>query len=134
MNAGPRQPSGHAPSVLVIDDEPILARTVARFLERHGCAVTVCHDGPSGLDQFQAGRFDVVITDLELPGVDGNALVRELNDRRHPPRIIVISAHVAGDDTLSIYNSLSVYYLQKPFNLDELLPLVLGPLPPVARA
>ena len=85
-----------APRVLVVDDDPDVALLVKTVLERRaGCEVAVAHDGQSAVERLETFTPDVVVTDIEMPGLDGLELLAEL--RRNDPLlpVIVMTAHVS---------------------------------------
>ena len=67
--------------ILIVEDEPRLARTVADLLREHRYAADIAPDGPSGLDNALTGIFDAVILDVMLPGLDGFEVVRRLRQQ-----------------------------------------------------
>src|SRR5450755_263653 len=66
------------PSVLVVDDEPAVARTTERLLGRKGYRVTVAHGGQEAIALARANGFDAIVSDLDMPDVDGRALLRAI--------------------------------------------------------
>ncbi|HSG98403.1 MAG TPA: response regulator [candidate division Zixibacteria bacterium] len=64
-------------SILVVDDEPIMRDLLRRTLTLAGCRVTVAEDGLAALQQLERSAFDVLITDIKMPRMDGLTLVRE---------------------------------------------------------
>src|SRR6266850_217733 len=82
-------------SVLIVDDEPSIRRSVRKMLERAGYEVQESTNGVDALCLLERITPDIVITDLHMPGCDGFELTRALRrSGRHQPRIIVLS----GDD------------------------------------
>ncbi|MFZ1059521.1 MAG: GAF domain-containing protein [Candidatus Rokuibacteriota bacterium] len=82
----PREVSPPVPQrsgkILVIDDEPELLEILGELLTAQGHAVTVCSDGQSGLSRFREGPFDLVITDLGMPGISGWEVVKQVKRSR----------------------------------------------------
>jgi CheY-like chemotaxis protein len=114
--------------ILVIDDEPLVRKTVEVILAAHGFEVVTAADGRSGVDAFKAGSFDLVIVDLFMPGMDGLQTTAAI--RRHCPTIPVIAASgfMFGDGCPSMPNFDAmaaevgaVMTLYKPFRPAELL-------------
>src|SRR5579863_3974603 len=79
--------------ILVVDDEPPVAETIRLVLASSGHAVEVAGDAQQALGLYQAGRFDLVITDFSLPGMDGLDLARELKRLSASQPIIMITAY-----------------------------------------
>src|SRR5580698_10769980 len=66
------------PSVLVVDDEPAVARMTERLLGRKGYRVTVAHGGREAIELARVHSFDAIVSDLDMPDVDGRALLRAI--------------------------------------------------------
>ncbi len=105
--------------ILLADDEPPIRDTMTRLLQRAGHEVTTAEDGTEALDQLATGAFDLLITDLHMPEMDGITLTRRLAKLTTKPRILVIS----GDDTLfGMAQALGANAtLPKPFASEDLL-------------
>ena len=78
--------------VLVVDDEPRIVSFVARALTAEGFRVDGAQDGVRGLDLARTGRYELVVLDLLLPGLDGVTVLRRLIDERPQQRVLVLSA------------------------------------------
>ncbi len=122
--AVPTHASGN--TVLVVDDSITVRRVTQRFLSRHGYAVTLAKDGLDALEQLQGALPDVVLTDIEMPRMDGFDLTRNIraDERtRHLP-VIMITSRIA-DKHRNYAQELGVnHYLGKPYSEDELLELI----------
>jgi CheY-like chemotaxis protein len=81
--------------ILVVDDEPGIAATLAEILETEGAVVDVAHDGTEALTLLGRASYDAIFSDLRMPGMDGPALYREIV-RRHP-QLAARVAFVTGD-------------------------------------
>ncbi len=105
---------------LLIEDDRRLASLLREFLGQHGVEATVAEDGGQALQQLQSQRFDILLLDLMLPGMDGLSLTRRVRERWKTP-IIMVTAR--GDDADKIVGlELGADdYLAKPFNPRELL-------------
>jgi two-component system, OmpR family, response regulator len=105
---------------LLIEDDHKLASLVREFLSQHGVEAVVAEDGAHALRELQAQRFDILLLDLMLPGMDGLSLTRRIRERWKTP-IIMVTAR--GDDADKIVGlELGADdYLAKPFNPRELL-------------
>lgn len=110
-------PAIHA--VLIEDDER-LARLTSRYLEGHGVVVEWFGDGRTGLEQALRIRPDIVLLDLQLPGLDGIAVCRELRARCDVP-ILMITARIDEADRVLGLELGADDYLPKPFSSRELL-------------
>ena len=107
-------------SILIIEDEPELAQTLRDYLERAGFRVQVVHDGVSAVSQFQRAPADLVLLDLNLPGMDGLDVAREVRKRSKVP-IIMVTARVEETDRLIGLELGADDYVVKPFSVKELL-------------
>ena len=105
---------------LLIEDDRKLAALVAEFLGQNGVEATVAPDGVQALQQLGARRYDIILLDVMLPGMDGLTLARRIRERARTP-IIMVTAR--GDDADKIVGlELGADdYLAKPFNPRELL-------------
>jgi two-component system response regulator TctD len=106
--------------LLLVEDDAAMRTTLQRTLERRGVEVTACSDGPQGLSRWQAGRHDVVVLDLSLPGLDGlHVLERGRSAGLRTPVLLLTARGAVGDRVLGL-NAGADDYLPKPFDLDEL--------------
>jgi chemosensory pili system protein ChpA (sensor histidine kinase/response regulator) len=115
-----------APLVLVVDDSLTVRRITQRLLEREGYRVTVAKDGLDGLDKLAIERPAVLLTDIEMPRMDGFDLVRSMrgDSRLSGLPIIMITSRIAQKHR-DVAAELGVdHYLGKPYAEDELLALV----------
>ncbi len=111
-------------AALLVDDDARFARLVADYLGQNECDVTVAPDGERGLRALGVGRFDVVLLDVMLPGIDGLEVCRRIRAGDAPYRAVpVIMLTAKGDDVDKIVGlELGADdYLAKPFNPRELL-------------
>ena len=107
--------------VLVVEDEPKLARSLRGSLERAGYAVDLAFDGEAALDYAGTYDYDLVLLDVMLPKLDGFQVLRRLRDHRFPAPILMLTAR---EDTKSKVRGLDCGaddYVAKPFELEELL-------------
>ena len=82
--------------VLIIDDEVALARNIKDYLEADGFEARACGDGETGIAAFDELPTDVVVLDLNLPGMDGLAVLELLREHDAPTRVIIITAYGNG--------------------------------------
>lgn len=106
-----------APCVLLVDDEYAVRRVLARYFERLGWTVREAADGPSALTLVATCRFDLVLSDINMPGMDGLELCEAL--AQCEPALPVI--FMTGDaDSITRLERVGAAHLHKPFTLDEL--------------
>jgi two-component system OmpR family response regulator len=106
--------------ILLVEDEPALARAVRKALEEEGFAVDVEADGEGGLYAAQGGTYDAVVLDVMLPRRDGWSVLRALRASRATP-VLLLTARDAVADRVRGLNGGADDYLTKPFEIDELL-------------
>ena len=106
--------------ILIIEDDPSINEVVCAHLERRGYRCRQAFSGTEGLLLLREQRPDVVITDLMLPGVPGEEIVRAIRGADSALPIIVISARITAADKISLLQAGADDYLTKPFDLDEL--------------
>lgn len=107
-------------TVLVVDDDPLILRSLRITLAAHGFAVVTASDGTSAVEVFASGGPDVVVLDLGLPDLDGIAVIRELRERSTVP-IVVLSARVDSADKVAALDAGADDYVTKPFEVGEFL-------------
>jgi two-component system KDP operon response regulator KdpE len=106
--------------ILVVDDEPQIARVLRTGLKTHGYDVRVASDGVSALETFNDWRPDLVVTDLAMPNLDGLELCRRLRAVSQLP-IIVLSVRGEEKTKVEALDAGADDYVTKPFGMDELL-------------
>lgn len=107
--------------ILVIEDEPQLARHVTRALERHGHIAASRLDGAEGLKCALEDPPDLIVLDLNLPGLDGMGVLAQLRAAGSPARVLILTARGEVGDRVRGLKAGADDYLAKPFSLDELV-------------
>jgi two-component system KDP operon response regulator KdpE len=107
-------------TVLLVDDDLAMLRTLSMNLEARGYRVSTAQDGESALAALRQAQPDLVILDLGLPGVSGADALRELRTWSAVP-VIVLSARHGSDDKVEALDLGADDYVTKPFGIDELL-------------
>jgi DNA-binding NtrC family response regulator len=113
-----------AVSILLVDDDKLLVHALSRVLVAAGVAVESCADGASAIERIAAGRFDVVVSDIGLPGMSGIELLRAIRDVDDDLPVVLITGAPAKDAATEAVESGALKYLVKPFKSDELLEAV----------
>src|SRR4051795_34176 len=106
--------------ILVVEDEPLLADTVAAGLRHDTHAVDVVYDGGAALERAQVNDYDVVILDRDLPVVHGDEVCRQLAGRDATTRILMLTAAGEIDDPVEGLALRADDYPPKPFAFREL--------------
>ena len=106
--------------LLVIEDELVLAKNIARYFERQGHDVALAHDGRAGLELAREGAPDVVIVDFQLPLLDGLEVIRELRRLDEEVRIVMVTGHGSINLAVEAMKAGSMDLLTKPLSLASL--------------
>jgi len=111
--------NGNLGSVLVVDDDKDPRELVVEFLDRSGYDVSQA-DGPvAALSALSKRSFDLVITDLKMPGMDGITLLKEVKDRDPDTVVVVMTGYGTIESAVKAMRAGAFDYVTKPFNLDE---------------
>jgi two-component system KDP operon response regulator KdpE len=106
--------------VLVVDDEAQIIRVLRHILNAHGYAVRAAEDGEAALDVFREWTPDLVLTDLQMPNIDGLELCRRIRKGSDIP-IVVLSVRDDEKTIVKALDSGADDYVTKPFGTNELL-------------
>jgi DNA-binding response OmpR family regulator len=106
--------------ILVVEDERQLAGHITRALTRHGHDTTAVHDGLEGLKLLLADPPDLVVLDLNLPGLDGLGVLARLRQAHSPARVLILTARGEVEHRVKGLQAGADDYLAKPFSMDEL--------------
>src|SRR5581483_9692036 len=109
--------------ILLIEDDPSTASALQKVLSAENYLVAVVARGDIGLKQARDHSYDLVITDLKLPGLDGLELVAQLHAAKPKLPIIMMTAHGTTETAIEAMKLGACEYLLKPFEADELLDL-----------
>lgn len=107
-------------SILIVEDEKRVADLLKTGLEENGYRVTVAYDGAMGLRLFRAQPFQLVVSDVVLPRMDGFELCREIRRIHAGVPILMLTALGTTDDKLDGFDAGADDYLVKPFDFREL--------------
>ena len=111
--------------VLIVDDHAPTRQAIGKLIREAGGDVVTARDGEEGLGYLLTQRFDVLLTDLRMPVMDGMELVdrcMKLPDSHRPGRVIAIS----GEYDAGVLHGLPVQFMAKPLNVDSLLSMLGG--------
>jgi signal transduction histidine kinase/ActR/RegA family two-component response regulator len=108
--------------VLVVEDEPTVARLIADVLEDEGLHVDVLLDGREGLERAGRETFDLVVCDMKMPGVDGQHFFKSLARARNPlqEKFLFVTGDVIAHQTQEFLERNSLPHVAKPFRVEEL--------------
>lgn len=106
--------------ILVIDDEPLMRDFLAETLARNGFAVQVANNGAAGLDQLQEHSFDLCITDIKMPGMDGLEVLDQVRQKSPDTAVVLMTAYASVESAVRALKAGAVDYIMKPFTPDEI--------------
>jgi DNA-binding NtrC family response regulator len=107
------------PQILLVDDEAIALTNLTHVLQREGYAVTACRDGEAALAALKRSEFDLVLTDLKMPGIDGMEVLREVRASYPDVPVIMITGYATLDSAVEAMKAGAYHYIAKPFRLAE---------------
>src|SRR5574344_350421 len=107
--------------ILVIDDQRSIRNTLKDILEYEGHTVGLADDGVIGLDMFKAEQYDVVLTDIKMPNMDGMEVLQNIIDIKRDVPIIMISGHGNIDTAVEAIKKGAYDFIEKPLDLNRLL-------------
>ncbi|HMG05600.1 MAG TPA: response regulator transcription factor [Chthoniobacterales bacterium] len=107
--------------ILVIEDESQLSQHIIKALRRHNHEPSAQFDGSEGLQAALLDPPDLVVLDLNLPGLDGFSVLTRLREAHCPSRVLILTARGQVDDRVKGLKAGADDYLTKPFSMDELI-------------
>ncbi len=107
--------------ILIIEDQQKLAQNMKQFLELEHYVVTLAHDGKEGFEKAMTQAVDLLILDVNLPGMDGYLICSLLREHKKNMPILMLTARTKQQEIVHGLNIGADDYLTKPFDLDELL-------------
>jgi DNA-binding NtrC family response regulator len=113
--------------ILIIEDMSGVRHAVGSMLKRAGHSVTVAETGEQGLSLLKQRQFDLVITDVLMPGIDGTEVLSQVVNLANRPRVIAMSGGGAGVSAETALKAAKLHadaFLQKPFEKADLLAVV----------
>ncbi len=113
--------------ILLIEDMAGVRHAISAMLKRAGHKVTLAESGKEGLDQVRGRRFDLIVTDLMMPGCDGSEVIQQLKEMPDHPPVIAISgggASQAAETALKAARDAADAFFAKPFEKQEFLSAV----------
>jgi two-component system, OmpR family, response regulator len=107
--------------ILIVEDEHKIANSIKQGLEQEHYIVDLAYDGITGFDLAVSEKFDLIILDLLIPGMDGISIAKKLRDNSIHTPILMLTAKAQLEDKIEGFNSGADDYLTKPFAFEELL-------------
>jgi len=116
------EPGGsERPRILVVDDEQAVRDLLAKTLTMADYDVDTAGDGPAAIDRLRAVTYDLLITDLKMPGMDGLSVIREARKINAELPVVVITGYSTEASAIEAINLGVAGYLTKPFRLPRIL-------------
>jgi DNA-binding NtrC family response regulator len=107
--------------ILVVEDDREMSRFLDQLLSEEGYAVELAHDGPAALEMSQQWQFDLIISDLMMPGMKGTELIHHLKDSHSQVPVLVITAFGTIESAVEAMKAGALHYITKPFRTDDFL-------------
>jgi len=111
-------------TILVVDDDPIIRESLQRLFTRRGYAVESAPTAEEALVLLGRAPFDLVLTDLQMPGIDGLALLTRIKERSPQTPVVMITAHASTETVIQALRSGVNDFVPKPYRAEELLSIV----------
>ncbi len=111
-------------SILLVDDDQEFRKAMKKMFEKSGYDVTVAADGQEGLDALSKKTFDLIISDLRMPNLNGMELMEELRRRKINLPVIFITAYGEVESYMDLMNLGAFEYINKPVKGQEILGVV----------
>ena len=116
------------PRVLAVDDELLIRDLLYDFFNEKEWDVTVTESAEKALDQMRAREFDILITDLKMPNMDGLTLIEKARNQKPDLPVVVITGYPSVESAVKCLRQRVDDYLVKPFNVTQLYKIVQGAL------
>jgi DNA-binding NtrC family response regulator len=107
-------------NILVVDDEVELADTVRDYLSRAGYNVTSAYNGREALDKFHAGDFQLILTDIKMPEIDGLELLEAIKTIDDKVAVIVFTGYGTIKSAIKAIKAGAYDFIQKPMQMEKL--------------
>jgi DNA-binding NtrC family response regulator len=111
-------------NILLVDDEPDVRLSLRHVLRDEGHAVEAAADGETAIEILRSRAFDLVVSDVRLPKVDGLTLLRRIRRQFPSTEVLLITAYGSIGDAVTAMKDDAVDYLRKPFDIDHLVGVI----------
>jgi DNA-binding response OmpR family regulator len=136
MNISQHQDASFYPGshhILLVEDEPNVARGLEMVLSDEGYGVEIAGTGRSALEKFHGNGFDLVVSDLRLPDIDGLEVIKDIRQERPETKAIIITGYPSVSSAVDAVRLGVMDYLRKPFSDEDLVSAVRKAFPEVGR-
>ncbi|MDA8122915.1 MAG: sigma-54 dependent transcriptional regulator [Deltaproteobacteria bacterium] len=110
--------------ILVVDDEPQILSFLKDLFEIDGWDVHLAANGTEGIEKIEHGRFDVILTDLKMPGADGIDVLRAARKIQSDAEVVLMTAYGTVDSAIEVMRGGAFHFLMKPFRAEAVRHLV----------
>jgi DNA-binding response OmpR family regulator len=110
--------------ILLVDDERDIRELFGEALEQEGYSVATAGDGNEGIEKFKGDIFDIVLSDLNMPGISGLGFLKEIKKLNSKIPFIIITAYGSVDTTVKALKDGAFDYITKPVDMDKILPIL----------
>jgi DNA-binding NtrC family response regulator len=104
----------------IIDDDAEILDLIEQILREEGLDTNRYHQAEEFLPHLEGYDFDIIISDLMLPGMSGLELLDDLNSRKKETPVVIITGYASLDSAIEAVNRGAFYYIKKPFNIEEI--------------
>jgi len=112
------------PSILVVDDEPRVRELLKTLLARQGYEVWMCGSGEEAKEVARQETFDMIVTDLKMPGIDGLHLIQQIKEEQPDIAAVMVTGYATVETAVEALRHGADDYVTKPFNVEELRKVV----------
>ena len=112
------------PAILVVDDELSMREFLKILLEKEGYDVSTASEASSALDLIQNQDFDLVISDIKMPGMGGLTLLEKIKEINNSISVIMITAYASPENAVVAMKGGAFDYITKPFKVDEIIKII----------
>jgi DNA-binding NtrC family response regulator len=106
--------------ILLVDDDPSSIDLISEILQKTGLEVVVAKDGEDALNKFSVNSFELILTDLMMPKMDGLALLKEIKKKEKDAVVLIITGFGTIESAVSAIKAGAYDYISKPIKVDEL--------------
>lgn len=110
----------HSAEILVVDDDPLILDLMADAIGLAGHQVDTCENGEEALRKNEAGAYQLIVTDMKLPGLDGLSLIKKLKAVHSDTDVIVITGYGSIENAVECMRAGALDYIIKPFSVDQI--------------
>jgi DNA-binding NtrC family response regulator len=112
-------------SVLVVDDEKDFIHTLLKRLKRRGLECEGVFSGEEAIEKIKSRKFNIVLLDMKLPGMDGNSTLVEIKKIQPDTEVIILTGHASANDGITGMKNGAMDYLMKPVEFESLFEILL---------